>query len=297
MGEWVPDESGFAVVLDRAIAQRAISLRHLSRLLAARGDPLSVATLSSWRLGRRAPHGDASYDAVVRLEEVLGLEAGELVTRIPARSTPGPDRRRSFDELQARGDVPSNVEELSARLGHRAKDTALILTHHSYDIGADRRIERARFHNVWVARTDGTRSVMASWRFDSPPEEEPRIATIDGATVGSTIFDRAHRTFVAELLLPRALERGETSINEYTLEGLGEQDEVTCLYSVLERRVDAASIWLRFSPTALPEAPRLIMENLQGRQTDAVRCTDGELHQVVRGFGPGIIGVDWAWPD
>jgi hypothetical protein len=138
---------------------------------------------------------------------------------------------------------------------------------------------------------------MASWRFDSPPEEEPRIATIDGATVGSTIFDRAHRTFVAELLLPRALERGETSINEYTLEGLGEQDEVTCLYSVLERRVDAASIWLRFSPTALPEAPRLIMENLQVRQTEAVRCTDGELHQVVRAFGPGIIGVDWAWPD
>jgi hypothetical protein len=291
------DELTFAIMLDRAIAQSEISLHRLSRLLAARGDPVSVATLSHWRRGRRAPHGDSSYDAVVRLEEVLGLQAGELVSRIPARSTPGPDRRRSFDELQARGDVPSNVEELSARLGHRAKDTALILTHHRYDIGADRRIERARFHNVWVARTDGARSVMASWRFDSPPDEEPRIASVDGATVGRTIFDRAHRTFVAELLLPRALERGETSINEYILEGLGEQDEVTCLYSVVERRVAAASIWLRFSPTALPDASRMILESLHGRQEEAVHCVDGELHRVVRGFGPAIIGVDWAWPD
>lgn len=290
------DEASFATVLDQAITARGIPLRRLSEVLADRGDPVSVAALSYWRSGRRAPQNDASFDAVRRLEEVLLLDEGTLTSRIPARSTPGPDNRRSFDDLGRPSEVGTNAVELHRQIGLSVRDTVITSSYQRYDIGADRQIIACHQRSFWTARVDGARTVAVTWHYDSPGVE-PAIRSVTGARLGETLFDTGTMTFTGELILPRALKRGEMVITEHTIENLRERDDVTALENIVERRADDACLWIHFTKGSHPTACTRYTTSEKGRETAKARLMGGSLTQIVRGFGPGVIGFRWRWPD
>lgn len=289
-------EDSFATVLDEAIAARGIPLRRLSEVLADRGDPVSVAALSYWRSGHRAPQSDASLDAVRRLEEILLVDEGALTSHIPARATPGPDVRRSFDSFDHPAASGSNVGEMLQRMGHSVRDTILTSSYQRYDIGTDRQIITYQQRSFWTARVDGARTVAMTWHYDSPGTE-PTIRSVTGARVGETLFDIRTRTFTGELVLPRPLKRGETAIIELTVDDLRERDDVTLLENILERRVDDACLWIHFAKGSRPVDCVGYATNEKHRDTGKVRLMDGALHRIVRGYGPGLIGFRWRWRD
>lgn len=289
------NEPTFAETLDRAIVARGVSLARLSDMLTALGDPVSVAALSSWRKGRRIPRADLSLDAVRRLEELLWLDEGSLVSRIPLRRTPGPDSRRLFDDILAEVGPRPNTTELAIRLGHEVRDTVVTSAHQTYDIGPDRHALRCRFQLFLEARVDGARSYLLMWQFDESPRGIPVVSSVAGAHLGEHVYDEEHRTFVADLVLSRPLRRGEPAVIECVIEGIGEGEGTTQLRHALPRRINEASLWIRFDPKVRPRRCRLHLESDKERIDTSARLVDGALHRVVRGFGPGWFGFEWSW--
>ncbi|MDR2997328.1 MAG: helix-turn-helix transcriptional regulator [Microbacterium sp.] len=289
------DRSLFAGELDRAIRARGLTLQRLSRRLADLGSPVSVASLSLWRNGHRVPTGDESLEVVYRLEELLELDADSLARLLPVHPQLKANRHRSIDEFYAEEGKSSNTSELAERLDVDAASVFLRSTNERFDIGPDRQISLCRIQNFWEARVDRARSVYFTWRYDSPAKE-PIVASTAGAQLGATLFDEENGTYAAEFILPRPLRKGETAITEYTFEGLGERDDVTCLDNGLARHVAEGSIWIQFTPGHEPTDPHLRVHDGTTKSRTPASLEGGALHHIVRGFGPGLIGFDWTWP-
>ena len=83
------------MALGRALETRGLSLTALQRRLADRGHRVSAGTLSYWRSGQRLPEKPTSLDAVAEIEELLGLDAGALRSRIGPSRRPAPRLRGS----------------------------------------------------------------------------------------------------------------------------------------------------------------------------------------------------------
>lgn len=288
-------EKTFADALDAAIRRRGVTLVRLSRELSAHGDPLSVAALSYWRGGHRQPGDGSSRDAVARLEYLLDLAPGALSDLLPAVHTPGPNRRASFDAVVEQAFIVSSADDLARALQHPVEAIALTSSHHRYQLGTDRQITSCRQEGFWRARADGARRVITTWHFSSSPRDTPEISVISGAEVGGMLWDPDTFTFVAELVLPRGLARGETVIVEHEFRNLAETEEVTHLYNVVERRVGEGSIRVAFDAAALPRDCRR-HESEKGviREEEAV-LSGGGLQHIVKGFGPGFFGFSWHW--
>lgn len=289
-------EPTFAEVLDRAILARGIPLARLSEMLTSLGDPVSVASLSHWRRGQRIPRGSLSLDVIRRLEDILWLEAGSLVSRIPPQRTPGPDGRRLFDEILNERGSRSNAAGLAALLGHDVKDTVVTGAHHTYDIGPERKALRCRCQIFLEARVDGAKAWLLALQFESRPLDQPAVTPVAGARLGGLAYDEQHFTFGAELLFPRSLRRGETTVIEFIVEGLGEAEPMTEAGHVLSKRINEASLWIRFDEKALPNRCREIVDTREQQTKTPTRLEDRSLHRIVRGFGPGRFGFEWSWP-
>src|SRR5690606_34148545 len=82
--------ASFAEALSAAIRVRGLTLSRLHDRLVARGNPVSMATLSYWRSGARHPEGAQSLAAVTDLEELLDLDRGTLVDRLRPTLRTGP---------------------------------------------------------------------------------------------------------------------------------------------------------------------------------------------------------------
>lgn len=86
----LPEPTPFSSAFAAAVDARGLSLEKLYRRLQDVGSPVSIATLSYWRAGHRRPEQPASLEALDALEEILGVPAGHLRTKLEmTRRSPG----------------------------------------------------------------------------------------------------------------------------------------------------------------------------------------------------------------
>jgi hypothetical protein len=292
-----PDEDGFAAVLGRAVEARGISLSALQRRLADRGHRVSAGTLSYWRSGQRQPEKPASLDAVAEIEELLGLDAGDLRSRIGPSRRPGPPLPQVEDGGAAPPDVPVRdaLRELGLQnVGQQAQD---VTVHVTLDVDAQGRMTRQTVRTMLRATSDGAQRWFHYIFAERPVPEPLLVDRVVGARLGDCVVRPEVGLFTTELVLPRPLSVGETAIIETStpLVDLGGQD--TRYLHHVDRRLSEVVIWVRFDPAALPTR---CVQTVQPMGEPAVE-TPLDLgglacaHVAARWFGPGSVGLTWEW--
>lgn len=148
------EHGDFASALRDAINAKPVTLSWLQRQLKARGNRVSMATLSYWRSGARRPEGAQSLAALADIEELLGLRVGALSRMLRSTNRTGPLGPNQFPIDEEELEVA--VIEAFRALGAAYPDTSRELTTHSVtDVGADGNVAYSITRSI-VQSTVGT---------------------------------------------------------------------------------------------------------------------------------------------
>jgi hypothetical protein len=292
-----PDEDGFAAVLGRAVEARGLSLSALQRRLADRGHQVSTGTLSYWRSGQRQPEKPASIDAVAEIEELLGLDSGDLRSRIGPSRRPGPPLPQVEDGGAAPPDVPvrDSLRRLGlSEVGQQLQDVTL---HVTLDVDADRQMTRQTVRTMLRATAGGAQRWFHYIFAERPVAHPLAVDRVAGARLGSCDMRPEVGLFTSELVLPRPLSVGETAIIETStpLVDLGGHD--TRYLHHVDRRLSEVVIWVRFDAAALPTRCTQTVQPLHEPAVETPLDLGGvdTVHVAARWFGPGSVGLTWEW--
>ena len=284
----------FATTFDEALTASGITVAELRSRLEARGHKVAPSTLGYWRSGQRQPERAESLDAVAEIEALLRVQPGSLLRAIGASRRTGPPIPQA-DVSDLPSMPPAMTEALawleldSLRPGHIEE---------ALDITAD--FDR---HGHWARMTTRSRlrattdCVSRSTAYClGPPESTPDDFTFDvGGRLGRTVCLPEHGIFLAELLLERPLDAGETAMVEYSFTFSGEDDPDFGTFA--PNRMSHVSVWARFSPERTPRRAWRYTQRVgyddELTQVDIKGTTS--LHHALRGFGPGLMGVRWEW--
>ncbi len=197
--------------------------------------------------------------------------------------------------------------EIGRRLARSAQDTTLVSATEIVEIGADRREQRRRIHEVVTALRDGVRHRLISY----DPEDRAvdadlaRMEDVENARVEREWTDLAHRVRLFDLAFDRTLASGQYHSIHYTISSGADGSEVRhdapgvdralggfvrspALY-VLEVRfhddVTPVDVTQVFQPT--PQAPLDVVRPLE--------VVAGRVHLVLVDPRPGGHGLEWRW--
>lgn len=289
-----PGQPTFASVFAEALSRSGTSMAALRSRLADRGHPVAASTLGYWRSGQRQPERAESRDAVAEIEAILRLAPGTLTNAIGASRRSGPPvAQAGVDELPSMSPAMSEALALldmdSLRPGHIEEALDIVA-----DIDADGRWIRMTSRSRLRAIVGGvTRST--GFCLGEPGVTATEITMDAGGSLGRTVRMEEHGIVVAELLLERPLEVGETAMVEYTFTFGRVEDREFGTYAA--NRLSTVSVWARFSPertprrgwrfTQLPGADEVLAE------VDVAQGSS--VHHALRAFGPGVMGIRWEW--
>lgn len=291
----------FATGLRAAIRRSGLGLDTVQRRLAARGVPVSVATLSYWQNGQRSPGRRRSEEVVAHLEAVLDLPPRELRSLIP------PPRRRT-PRAQAPGPLPRGFTEQAAvrriaqSVAHcRGSLLTRISQHDVVWVGPDRRVSAMRSRMVMRADTQGIESIGLTQFFEDPGAGTPHVQVLSGGTVVARRADPRHRVAATEVWFGRELRYGETILLEFevTSDGPGPADrayDTSCGVRIRELAVQAR--FCREDPPTRCESYRRTAgeEEAELRRRLEVGAL-GHVHTVALGLPSGTVGLAWDWAD
>ncbi|MBP2376929.1 hypothetical protein JOF42_000424 [Microbacterium phyllosphaerae] len=287
----------FAASFRDAINARGLTLARLHEQLRARGNSVSMATLSYWRSGARRPEGAQSMAALSDIEQLLHLEPGSLTALLGTTNRTGPLGPNQFplDEQE----LEQAVKDAFAALGAEYPDTSRELTTHSVtDVDADGNVSYSITRSI-VQSTVGTVSSIPFLEM-TPGVSTP--APIISAVAGGRIAARySHPNgevhgVLFELDVP--LTAPSTSMVEWSVEyppGYPPQRETG---HAVARQCRELLVWTRFHPDALPDRIEERAETPAGIKTTELSLEGrNSVHQVRRAFGPGLLGVSWSYAD
>lgn len=287
----------FAASFRDAINARGLTLARLHEQLRARGNSVSMATLSYWRSGARRPEGAQSMAALSDIEQLLHLEPGSLTALLGTTNRTGPLGPNQFplDEQE----LEQAVKDAFAALGAEYPDTSRELTTHSVtDVDADGNVSYSITRSI-VQSTVGTVSSIPFLEM-TPGVNTP--APIISAVAGGRIAARySHPNgevhgVLFELDVP--LTAPSTSMVEWSVEyppGYPPQRETG---HAVARQCRELLVWTRFHPDALPDRIEERAETPAGIKTTELSLEGrNSVHQVRRAFGPGLLGVSWSYAD
>ncbi|WP_120494590.1 hypothetical protein [Microbacterium phyllosphaerae] len=287
----------FAASFRDAINARGLTLARLHEQLRARGNSVSMATLSYWRSGARRPEGAQSMAALSDIEQLLHLEPGSLTALLGTTNRTGPLGPNQFplDEQE----LEQAVKEAFAALGAEYPDTSRELTTHSVtDVDADGNVSYSITRSI-VQSTVGT---VASIPFLEMTPGVSTPAPIINAVAGGRIAARySHPNgevhgVLFELDVP--LTAPSTSMVEWSVEyppGYPPQRETG---HAVARQCRELLVWTRFHPDALPDHIEERAETPAGTKSTVLSLEGrNSVHQVRRAFGPGLLGVSWTYAD
>lgn len=289
----------FAAALRSAIAESGLSLERIRQRLDRLGTPVSTASLSHWQSGRSVPEKEQSLDAIAVLEEILGRPQGSLLELVGAPRPRGPSPTSLSDTtfLPRSGPVRRALDALDFR--RPADFPHEVVVHVRLDVDADSDVQVIRFRLVVRGVTAGPcRVPMIHALYPEEPEDGPVITALDGCRVGRTVSLAEDRVYGAEIIVDAVTAAGEEAFLEYQLEVRAHHTRsTTCSYSVV-RRCQAILVDARFRGVAAPRASVRFREDKQGNAV-APAPMDGtrRVHAAEHGFGPGRIGVRWAWDE
>jgi hypothetical protein len=286
--------SGFADAFGEAVARRGVSLAWLHERLVERGHPVSPAALSYWRSGRSQPERGTSRDALVEIERLLRVPPGSLASRLGPSRRPGP--RPAERTLREMFDEHPGMEPALERLGFDSLYDELVeqVRHLTVDVDADGMIRRFQVRAVMQARRDGARRTPLILTTDEQGRL-PGFIPVAGCSVGRTAMDLETGVYAGELVLDRPLATGELYPYELTIE-LADPDDEASVDHYAARRLTELLVWVRFRADRVPahvERYTIVGGREETEKLDLGAGTSA--HVLVRGFGPGIVGVRWGW--
>lgn len=298
MSESTGTQPAFSEVLSRAVQARGLSLDRIRARLEAAGVPVSNATLSYWQSGRSLPTRARSLRTLVELETILQIEPGTLIELI--RTADGRTRHQLFAWQTV---VPSGeiAEQIIAEMGMEISGRiSRVTVHDTLTLDADRCETSWLSRQVLRAERSGVQSfpvVVQGEEADEPGS--PEIEPVFGCTVGQVVDVPERQLSVAEMLLPRPLQRGELVLTEYLV-------TMKAAPSVLMTRscfdpVREVALAIQFHPAALPtEVFAFTQHSLndpQAPETDVrpVPVLDNQVQTVRLDATPGVYGLRWSW--
>lgn len=285
---------GFETFADRlqvAIAARGVSLAWLRNRLAEVGSPVALSTLSYWRTGQRHPEGASSLAAVDALEEVLGLDAGELRVFVrPRRTGPLPVPEVPIDDEAIR---LSMAESLAIVGGPSLDSLRELATHIVVVVDEHGRLRRRQVRAV-VQAVSGTLHHLAWVEVaESPTDSPPRITDLAGVTVTRTDVrpDRMVRSYL--LALENPVVPPDTAVMEWTVEFDEDYPVGSAAGHFVARPARETLIWVRFDARCLPQ---WCEEQVDGEPARPLPLGSGHgVHAARTGFGPGVLIVRWGF--
>ena len=287
-------ESAFDRAFAAAIARRGVTLAWLNRRLVERGRPVSVTALSYWRSGRSQPERKTSRDAVDEIEQLLGVDRGDLSSLIGPSRRPGPQPAEvTTAELFA--SKPGVLLALRA-LGFDGLYDELTeeLRHIVVDLDENGLTTQLGVRTMMRARYDGAHRSPVIVTADEG-EDFPEFVAIAGCSFGRSRMDAQARVYATELLLDRSLSAGETHLVEHKTV-FREPMADTFNNHFAPRRLKSLLIWVRFHPDRLPRTVERYLRDDAGERTEPLDLGGGSsVHILERGFGPGMLGVRWTW--
>lgn len=285
----------FSRAFRESLSASGRSLSWLQRRLVDRANPVSIATLSYWRSGERAPVGAASIAAVEEIERLLELNTGSLIRLVTEKVRLGGLHapQNPFTEEQ----VTSALAETLAILDAPPLDiTREISTHVIADVAADgylrRRTARTLIQSVTPAVIDYVTYTLLSAEdtFDRPE------MTVRGARMVRDHLHASQRVYAYVLQLDEPLTHGETTMLEVTMSGDGDYTSQPETGAFVVRPIRDLVLWTRFPDDAIPDW----VEELERTEDDdemvyrSVR-PQASVHQARRDFGPGALGIRWGY--
>ncbi|APH46422.1 hypothetical protein BMW26_16840 [Microbacterium sp. 1.5R] len=287
----------FAASFRDAINARGLTLARLHEQLRARGNSVSMATLSYWRSGARRPEGAQSMAALGDIEQLLHLEPGSLTALLGTTNRTGPLGPNLFplDEQE----LEDAVKEAFAALGAEYPDTSRELTTHSVtDVDAAGNVSYSITRSI-VQSTVGT---VASIPF---LEMTPGISTpapfIEAVAGGRIAARYSHPNgevhgVLFELDVP--LTAPSTAMVEWSVAYPPDYPPQRETGHAVARQTRELLVWTRFHPDALPDRIEERVETPDGSKITELSLEGrNSVHQVRRAFGPGLLGVAWSYAD
>ncbi|AKV86911.1 hypothetical protein SOM10_07195 [Microbacterium sp. CFBP9023] len=287
----------FAASFRDAINARGLTLARLHEQLRARGNSVSMATLSYWRSGARRPEGAQSMAALGDIEQLLHLEPGSLTALLGTTNRTGPLGPNLFplDEQE----LEDAVKEAFAALGAEYPDTSRELTTHSVtDVDAAGNVSYSITRSI-VQSTVGT---VASIPF---LEMTPGISTpapfIEAVAGGRIAARYSHPNgevhgVLFELDVP--LTAPSTAMVEWSVAYPPDYPPQRETGHAVARQTRELLVWTRFHPDALPDRIEERVETPDGSKLTELSLEGrNSVHQVRRAFGPGLLGVAWSYAD
>jgi hypothetical protein len=285
---------GFPEAFAAALSRRGVTLAWLHQRLVERGHPVSPAALSYWRSGRSQPERGTSRDALVEIEQLLHVAPGDLVSQLGPSRRPGPrPAERTLRDLFAEN---PGMERALRELGFEGLYDEVVeqVRHLVMDVDADGAISRIQVRAVMQARRHDARRTPVVMTMDERGRL-PRFVPSPGCSIGRSAVDEESGVYAAELVLDRALAKGETCPYELSIE-LAEPFEETWVDHYAARRLAELLVWVRFDPDRLPTHVERYTIDGGDEQTEKVDLGEGSsAHALARGFGPGVLGLRWGW--
>jgi hypothetical protein len=289
-------EPGFPQAFAEALVRRGVSLAWLQERLVERGHPVSPAALSYWRSGRSQPERGTSLEALVEIERLLRVEPGHLVDRLGPSRRPGPrpgekNIRDLFDEAPA-------MQRALTELGFEGLFDELVehLRHITIDLDDQGRATAIQVRAVMVARRDGARRTPLIVTLDDH-DEMPVFVPIAGCAFGKSCFDATGGVFAVELLMDRELRKDESALYELRIE-LPTPSDDRFFDHYAARRLAELLIWVRFDRKRLPARVESFRRIDDVEDSEPIDLGGGlGAHALARGFGPGLLGVRWAFEE
>jgi hypothetical protein len=290
------NDPGFPEVFAAALERRGVSLAWLHERLVERGHPVSPAALSYWRSGRSQPERGTSRDALVEIERLLRVEPGHLVQRLGPSRRPGP--RPGEKNVRDLLDESPAMQAALTELGFEGLYDELVeqLRHITIDLDDQGRATVIQVRAVMAARRDGARRTPLLVTLDDRGEL-PVFVPVAGCAFGKSCFDVTGGVLALELLMDHELRKDESALYELRIE-LPTPSDDRFYDHYAARRLAELLIWVRFDRGRLPVRVERFRQIDGVEESEPVDLGGGTgAHALARGFGPGLLGVRWAFAD
>lgn len=287
----------FAASFRDAINARGLTLARLHEQLRARGNSVSMATLSYWRSGARRPEGAQSMAALTEIEHLLHLEPGSLTELLGTTNRTGPLGPNLFPLDQR--ELEEAVKDAFAALGAEYPDTSRELTTHSVtDVDAAGNVAYSITRSIVQSTVGTVTSIPFLEMTPGISTPAPLISAVAGGRISARYSHPNGEVHGVLFELEVPLTAPNTSMVEWSVEyppGYPPQRETG---HAVARQTRELLVWTRFHPDALPDRIEERVETPQ-ETTSTELSLEGRhsVHQVRRAFGPGLLGVSWSYDD